>query len=181
MIYPKQYEALYATGMDIVISDKGLFFQAPQMNTSSGPGSFSGIFDLGHNGITRRYTSSMLMAYVTLHSQIRNNTANSSLAPLFLTTTGVTIPYSWNGETFTYGTLAGGMTATIPNRKSQSNAEVLVIETPVSTAMSATGYAPQTLVGLYKVSQSSFGGSVTYQDGSGLYRLSTQDFSIHVD
>lgn len=181
LIYPKQYEALYATGMDIIISDKALFIQAAQMNTSGGISNYSGIFDLGHNGIARRYTNSMLMAHVTLNNQIRNNTANSTLAPLFQTTSGVTIPYSWNGDTFTYGTLTGGLAAALPLRRNQTNNQVLVIETPVTTSVAATGYVPQTVYGLYKISQSSFGGAAIYQDGDGLYRLTTQDFSIHVD
>jgi len=179
-IYTKIHDPVYAEGIDIVVSDKGIFVQAARCTLVSS-GAYFGIFDIGHNGVTRRYSDSMLMAYVNLFGILQANIATTEQAPIFFTRTGVNVPYTYNAATFSYGTVSGGISTLIPIRENQSNNSTMILENPTYLSGIPSGSTPNLICGLYKLSQSLFGGAATYQDVDGLYRLSVQDFSIHVE
>lgn len=167
------YDSAYPAALDIVINDKLIFFSAPQSN------SFVGIFDLGHTGITRTYTNSMLMGMVNLYNTLNTNIA--SPLPIYWAPLGVTVPYSYNMDTLTYGTLTSGFFASIPFKKTNSSGQITVLENPVYTVCSTTSNDAKLIYGIYKTPTNAFSGIQTYKDLSNLYRLNLYDFSLIVD
>lgn len=168
-----RYDSAYPTAFDIIINDKFIFFCAPQSNT------YLGLFDLGHTGITRAYTNSMLMGVVNLNNTLNNNVA--SPLPLYWTTTGVTVPYSYNMDTLSYGTLSSGFSANTPFKRINSSGAVTITENPVYTVCFTTSNDSKLIYGMYKTPTNAFSGIQTYKDSSNLYRLNLYDFSLLVD
>jgi hypothetical protein len=163
--------------IDIVVNSKGVFFLSPYS------GLYGGIFDIGHNGVTRTYTDSMLMTYMNFDNILNSNVATFlTQNPIFKTTTGGTTPYSYNLDTLSYGSLTYGITTTIPYKRIASIGGTLsVIENPVFLDCPNSAYATHVLYGVYKLPTNSFSGTQTYVDANGLYRITFLDFSFLVD
>ena len=79
------FDLNYPIGIDIILNNKCIVIQAIQS------AQIQGVFDLGHNGVTRAYASSMLMAFQDLQNVI--NTGSN---------TGVLIPYTYSFDTLSY-------------------------------------------------------------------------------
>ena len=176
-IVPSLYEQYYKFSIDIVVSSKMIGFFSPS-------GSRVAFNDIGHNGITRAYTSSMLMALVTYPP----STSESNIAtyvsqnPIFKTTTNAYIPYTYNIDTLSYGSLVYGFTATIPYKKVTSVGGTLaIIENPTYIDCPNSGYATHLLYGVNKIPTNAMGGFKVYSDGAGVYRFTAQDFSFLID
>jgi hypothetical protein len=158
------YDANYPIGMDIVISSKAFFIQAIQSNQALG------VFDLGHNGVTRAYTSSMLMAFQDMQNVI-NYGAN----------TGVLIPYTYSFDTLSYGNNTSGHANITPLKKFTATSNLAVFENPVYCTSTPNGSTINLIYSLYKIPTAAFSGIQLYQDSSSLYRLSLNDYSILVN
>jgi hypothetical protein len=158
------YDANYPIGMDIVISSKAFFIQAIQSNQALG------VFDLGHNGVTRAYTSSMLMAFQDMQNVIKYG-AN----------TGVLIPYTYSFDTLSYGNNTSGHANITPLKKFTATSNLAVFENPVYCTSTPNGSTINLIYSLYKIPTAAFSGIQLYQDSSSLYRLSLNDYSILVN
>lgn len=171
------YDSNYPIGIDIVINNKMIYFQAAQSGVQAG------IFDIGHNGITRAYTDSMLMSWQDLNGSLNNNIASYvSQMPVMFTTTGGSVPYTYNLDTLSYGSSVTGFSTLIPLKKMISvGGSVALIENPVFMSTPSSGNALNLIYGLYKVPTGALSGVQLYQDASSLYRLSVYDFSLLVD
>ena len=158
------YDANYPIGMDIIISSKAFFIQAIQSNQALG------VFDLGHNGVTRAYTSSMLMAFQDMQNVI-NYGAN----------TGVLIPWTYSFDTLSYANNTSGHANITPVKKFTATSNLAVFENPVYCTSTPNGSTINLMYSLYKIPTAAFSGIQLYQDSSSLYRLSLNDYSILVN
>lgn len=168
-MFPSTYTVLKPFGIDILISNKSIVFFAP---TS---GCFLGIVDLGHSTTTRTYTNSMLMML-----QDFGNVPNYGAASANPTTanTGGIIPYIYNYETSSYGTVTTGITGAQTFKKPAGPGTSMVFENPLFTNSSG---AVSLMYGCYRIPFLTFSGIQTYKDASNLYRLTVNDISLLVD
>lgn len=176
-VVPTPYEIYYNSGIDIIINDKmiGIF-------TKSG-NSFS-FMDIGHTGVTRQYTDSMMMAYVDIPvSTISSNIATYDVqTPIFKTTTNAYIPYTYNFTTLSYGSLVYGFSSTSPKKVVTSVGGTLsIIENPVYIDSLNSGYCSHLVYGMNKLPVNAMSGFRVYADGSGINRFTYCDFSFLVD
>ena len=158
------YDANYPVGIDIILSNKAFFIQAIQSNQ------MFGMFDLGHNGVTRAYTSSMLMAFQDMQNVIN-----------YSTNTGVTIPYTYSFDTLSYVTNTSGHVNITPLKKFTATSNLAVFENPVYCTSTPNGSVINLMYSLYKLPTASFNGIQIYQDSNSLYRLSMNDYSILIN
>lgn len=143
------------TGIDFVVTDKLFFISAPASGINLG------IFDLGKNGVSREYDSSMLMASVDL---------NSTLAK---------IPYHYKFSTFSYGTMADILiTGQRPSKQSKADNSLAVIENPAFAQQTQNGGAVSAMYGLFLIPQNTIGNNIVYQDSASLRRLVINDYAI---
>ena len=176
-IAPFPYDIYYKYGIDIVVSDKmiGIFTQN---------GNSFGFIDIGHTGVSRAYTDSMMMAFVdipptTFSSNIATYTTQD---PIFKTTTNAYIPYTYNFSSLSYGSLVYGFSATIPKKVVTTIGGTLsLIENPVFIDSMKSGYCSHVLYGVNKLATNAIGGFRVYADSLGLNRLTYCDFSFLVD
>jgi hypothetical protein len=176
-ITPAIFDSNYPMYIDIVVSTKMLCIMAPNS------GSYFGIFDIGHNGVTRAYTSSMMMcAFDFLDARFENIDSYVTQLPVYFTTTGGTVPYSYNLDTLSYGSLTYGLFSLIPLKRMISIGGSLgVVENPIYLSTPSNGNSLNLVYGLYKIPTESFGGAQVYKDANNLYRLTLHDFSFLVD
>lgn len=176
-ISPFPYEIYYKYGVDIIVNDKmiGIFTQN---------GNCMSFIDVGHTGVSRAYTDSMMMALIAFPK----TTASSNIAtysvqdPIYKTTTNAYIPYTYNLSSLSYGSLVYGFSATIPRKVATSIGGTLaLVENPVFIDCVQSGYCSHLLYGMNKIATNSFGGFTVYSDGLGLYRFAYCDFSFLVD
>jgi hypothetical protein len=158
------YDVNYPVGIDIIINNKCIVIQAIQS------AQVQGIFDLGHNGVTRSFQSSMLMAFQDLQNVI-NTGAN----------TGVLIPYTYSFDTLSYTNNTSSHVNTIPLKKFTASSNLAVFENPVFITSTPNGSVLNLMYALYKIPTASFSGIQIYNDSNNLYRLSINDYSILVD
>jgi len=158
------YDLNYPVGIDIIVNSKCIVIQAIQS------AQVQGVFDLGHNGVTRAYTSSMLMAFQDMQNVI-NTGAN----------TGVLIPYTYSFDILTYANNTSSHVQTIPLKKFTASSNLAVFENPVFVTSTSNGSVINLMYALYKIPTASFNGIQIYKDSNNLYRLSINDYSILVD
>lgn len=158
------YDVNYPIGMDIIVSNKAIVIQAIQSNQ------MLGVFDLGHNGVTRAYTSSMLMCFQDMQNVI-NYGAN----------TGVAIPYTYSFDTLSYGTNTSAHVNITPLKKFTATSNLAVFENPIYCTSTPNGSVINLIYSLYKIPTASFNGIQIYQDSNSLYRLSMNDYSILIN
>lgn len=159
------YDPNYPIGMDIIVSNKGIFIQAIQSNQAIG------VFDIGHNGVTRAYTSDMLMVLQDMQNVI-NYGAN----------TGIVIPYTYSFDTLSYVTNTSTSHVNItPLKKFTASSQLAVFENPVYMTNTPQGSTINLIYGLYKLPTATFSGVQIYQDSGNLYRLSMNDYAILIN
>jgi hypothetical protein len=177
-ILPIPYTALNSMSIDIIINDK-MFCIFTASSSYAG-----GVIDMGHSGVTRAYTSSMLMGHFHFSSQLAWNIATyQTQNPIFKSQYGGAIPYTYNLDTMSYGSAVYGLTTTIPYKRIATPAgNTLIIENPVFADTVTGGYATQLLYGVYKIATNAIGSLSVYTDpGNQLYRYTYNDFSFLVD
>lgn len=162
---PFAYENYYRNTIDILVTNKCFMILNPGMNC------YYGIFDIGHNGVTRTYNSSMLMMGQDFNDVINYGTPNA----------GGVLPYSYSFDTLSYATHTTNHDAINAIRKQTASANAVVIENPVYAASTAAGNAGALVYGVYKLQTGLFSGVQTYRDTSNLYRLTINDYAILVD
>lgn len=173
---------IYSTtnvGIDIIVSPQMLYI-------GQGGNAQHGVFDIGHNGITRIFTDSMLMMLLDLSATTNNKFVQqdltASLSPQVPYTQnlyrGVTIPYTYNYDTLSYGSATPYLLTNNPVRKVNASGALSVFENPAWITNITSGYTLSVVYGLYKLPRGSYGGNQTYVDGTGLRRLTTNDFSL---
>lgn len=162
---PYPYDNYYRNTIDILITDKCFMILNPGMNA------YYGIFDIGHNGVSRTYNSSMLMMGQDFNDVINYGTPNA----------GGMIPYSYSFDTLSYATLTTNHDAINAIRKQTASNNAVVIENPVYAASTAAGNAGALVYGVYKLQTGLFSGVQTYKDSSNVYRLTINDYAILVD
>jgi hypothetical protein len=177
-IQPEVFTDTYPNGIDIVVNNKMVFFFAP-MSSRTANGQAIGVVDLGHSGVTRDNDLSMLMGFQKLSTVLNDNSATA--VPMFYTANTGSIPYSYNYDTLSYGSIGTGIMTTGSNRKVKTNGDLIVIENPVYSVSTRHGFACQLMFGVYKIPTGTFSGIQTYQNADGLYRLTYSDFSFLVD
>lgn len=151
------YTAPTYNTLDIVINSKGIFFGSTVNNVAFG------IFDISKNGISREFTNSALMAMVDL-----NNVNN-----------GVQIPYFYNVQTSTYGVVSGGsINYDSPVRIPRANANMTIVENPISTSYRAGGFSTSAIYGVYRIADNTYNNGSRYTDGSGVSRVVYNNFAI---
>lgn len=158
------FDPYYPVGLDIIINDKMIYFNATMSSFQLG------VFDMGHNGTSRAYTSSMLMAFQDMSNVIG-----------FKTNTGGTIPYTYNFDSLSYGTIVTSMYVLTPLKRYDAQGKVILTENPVFTYASQSSNVYHLLYGVYKLPINAMAGSKLYKDSSNLYRLTVNDFSLLVD
>ena len=169
----------YATtniGIDIIVSPQMLYF-------GQGGNAQEGVFDIGHSGVTRTYTDSMLMMLLDLNNTTTNKYISSELVNEVVPYTqniyrGATIPYTYNFDTLAYGSSTPYLITNNPVRKVNANGSVTVFENPSWIANITTGYTLSVVYGLYKLPRGAYAGAQSYIDGAGLRRLTVNDFSL---
>lgn len=162
---PFPYENYYRSTIDILVTNKCFMILNPGMNA------YYGIFDIGHNGVSRTYNSSMLMMGQDFNDVINYGTPNL----------GGTIPYSYSFDTLSYASHSTSHYSINALRKQTANGSGVVIENPVYAASTAAGNAGALVYGVYKLQTGLFSGVQTYRDTSNLYRLTINDYAILVD
>lgn len=176
-IAPFPYDIYYKYSVDIIVNEKmiGIFTQN---------GSSFSFNDIGHTGVSRAYTDSMMMAFVDLPSTtIFSNIASyDTQVPIFKTTTNAYIPYTYNFSTLSYGSLVYGFSATTPKKVVSSVGGTLsLVENPVFIDSIKSGYCSHMLYGMNKLATNAMSGRRVYSDGTGANRLTYSDFSFLVD
>lgn len=143
------------TGIDFVITNKLFFISSPASGINLG------IFDLGKNGLSREYDTSMLMASIDL---------NNSL---------VKIPYYYKFSTFSFGTLTDILiTGQRPIKQFEFDNSLVVIENPAFANQIQNGNAISTIYGLFLIPTNTLGNNTVYQDSANLRRLVINDYAI---
>jgi hypothetical protein len=150
------YTAPTYNTIDIVINSKGIFFGSAVNDVAVG------IFDISKDGISREFTSTCLMAIVDV-----NNTNN-----------GVQNPYAYNVTTQTYGVQVAGLDFVTPARIPRANANMTLIENPVTSSARSSGFAVDSVYGVYRVAEGTWSKGSRYVDGSGVSRVVYNNFSI---
>lgn len=158
------YDSNYPESLDIIVNDKMLFFRSAQSGVALG------IFDIGHSGVTREYADSMLMMFQDM-----------SNVPDFKTNTGGTIPYTYNFDSLSYGTVTTSVFSQSPIKKNTALKKVAVFENPISVTSTQTGSTLNLLYGAYKIPIPSIISGKLYQDTANLYRLPINNISLLVD
>lgn len=144
-------------GIDIVITNKCFFI------SSQGSNVHLGIFDIGKNGVTREWTSSMLMAGVDLTGGLQ------SLAK---------VPYSYKYSTLSYGNNNDLLVLRInPVKKYKASGSLAILENPTFLQYQDAGNAVAVVYGLYTIPTTTYSPNSLYTDGS-TYRLVVNDFAI---
>jgi hypothetical protein len=157
IVVPAAYTAAQTTGIEVLVSTKTFSISISTTATKLS------VTDLGHTGVTRQYTSSMLMAL-----NDHTNTAGAVTS---------VCPYSWNFDTSSYSSLSVATQSTTSNRKGAGNGITTIFENPIF----ATFQAPALIYGTYKIPYMTFSGPQVYKDASNNYRLTINDISFLVD
>ena len=160
------FDPVYPVGIDIVVSNKCIFIQAIQS------GSMFGIFDIGHNGVTRQFSNSMLMIMQDMQNVINYGTNGN----------GITIPYTYSFDTLSYTTnTTSSHYVQTPLKKFTATSNIAILENPVYITSTPNGSVVNLVYGLFKIPTASFSGIQIYKDSNNLYRLTLNDYSILVD
>lgn len=150
--------------IDIIVTNSCVFLSNPAYGLNIG------IFDIGHSGLTRAFTSSALMMFLPFTSD---------------TITG-TIPYTYNLllTTPTYGVgSTQNITYLLPNRIPYNSAgNLAVMENPPFTYSLIGGNSVNAVYGLNKIFDQLYAPRSVYSDGSGTYRyvLGTPSYSFSI-
>jgi hypothetical protein len=150
------------SNIDIVVNDKCLVFLPSNSNNKFG------VFDLGHNAVSRQFTSTMLMVLGTV--------GDFGAKALLYTYT----PYTYDFDTLSYAavTVAVPGVSTDTTRKSTGNSVAVIFESPYTTAINS---GTSLLYGISRIPSYTFAGTQIYKDASDNYRITFNDNSFLVD
>ena len=124
----------------------------------------------------------LMMAFDFNTVQFDPITSYDTQLPLFFTRTGGTIPYSYNLDTLSYGSLATGLLTLTPlKRMIAVGGSMGILENPTYASTPSNGNTMNLIYGLYKIPTGTMSGFQVYNDGAGLSRLTMFDFSLFVD
>lgn len=146
-----------AHGIDIVISTKMIYISSVYSGTQLG------IFDIGKNGVSRIYTSNMLMTGIDLEQE----------------QFGLNVPYTYKFNTNSYGSQAGlALNYITPQRRFNSSGALVVIENPTFLFQEDNGNVLSVIYGLLKLPENTFSPHITYTDAGSIRRLTFNDYAI---
>lgn len=146
-----------AYGIDIIVSTKCVYINSVSAGTQIG------IFDIGKNGVSRIYTSNMLMAGIDLEQE----------------QFGVTIPYTYRFTTNTYGPQSGiSLNFITPEKRFNSSFALIIIENPVFAFQEDNGSVLSVVYGLLKLAENTYASHITYTDAGNVRRLTINDYAI---
>jgi hypothetical protein len=144
-------------GIDIVVSTKMIYISSPYS------GAHAGVFDIGKNGVSRIYTSNMLMAGIDVSQE------------LF----GTTIPYTYKFNTNTYGTQQGlSLNSITPRKRFNADGALIVIENPTFVFQEDNGSVLSVVYGLLKLPENTYSSNITYADAGTVRRITINDYAI---
>ena len=159
VVFPVAYSAATTCGIDILVSDKTITILSTILSSQVK----LSITDLGHTGVTRQYTNSMLMS-INNHYNVSGNIS-------------VLCPYTYNFDISGYSPLTAEAQLITSGRKGAGPGITTVFENP----MFGLFQAPALICGTYKISSQTFFGQQIYKDASDNYRLSVNDLTFLVD
>jgi hypothetical protein len=146
-----------AYGIDIIVSTKCCYF------SSVGAGTQIGIFDIGKNGVSRIFTSNMLMAGIDLEQE----------------TFGIIMPYTYRFNTNTYGPTVGiSLNFITPQKRFNSSNALIIIENPTFVFQEDNGNVLSVVYGLLKLAENTYSSHITYTDAGNVRRLTFNDYAI---
>jgi hypothetical protein len=144
-------------GIDIIISSKMIYISSAYSGTQLG------IFDIGKNGVSRIYTSNMLMAGIDLEHEVF----------------GLNVPYTYKFNTNSYGSQTGlALNYITPKRKFNASGALVVIENPTFLFQEDNGSVLSVIYGLLKLPENVFSSHITYVDAGSVRRLTYNDYAI---
>jgi hypothetical protein len=144
-------------GIDIVVSSKMIYLSSPYNGTQLG------IFDIGKNGVSRIYTSNMLMAGMDVEQEVF----------------GITIPYTYKFSTNTYGAQTNlSLNYITPQKRFNSSSALIVIENPTFVFQEDNGSVLSVVYGLLKLPENTYASHITYADSGSVRRLTINDYAI---
>ena len=144
-------------GIDIVVSTKMIYISSPYS------GSHVGVFDIGKNGVSRIYTSNMLMAGIDMQQEVF----------------GITIPYTYKFSTNTYGSQTGlSLNYITPQKRFNSDSALIVIENPTFVFQEDNGSVLSVVYGLLKLPENTYTSNITYADAGSVRRITINDYAI---
>jgi hypothetical protein len=144
-------------GLDIVVSTKMIYISSPYSGTQLG------VFDIGKNGVSRIYTSNILMAGLDIEQEVF----------------GVTIPYTYKFNTNSYGAQTGvGLNYITPQKRFNSSGALVVIENPTFVFQEDNGNVLSVVYGLLKLPENTYSSHITYTDAGSVRRITMNDYSI---
>lgn len=163
-------------GIDIIVSPQMLYI-------GQGGNAQEGVFDIGLNGTTRVFTDSMLMMLLDLNNTTTNRYVATDLTGEVVPYTqnlyrGGVIPYTYNYDTLSYGSVSPLLVTNNPVRKVNSNGSLNIFENPAWITSITGGYTLSVVYGLFKLPRGAYAGAQTYVDAAGLRRLAINDFSL---
>ena len=163
ILFNNPYTTINPVGFDIIVSDK-LFNIVP-----SGQMEKVGVYDIGHNAVTRAYANTMLMVTGDMGDY------NNPKAGLY-----TYIPYTYFFDTLSYASDMTGQPANAVStmRKTTGNSVAVIFESAFTTGV--TG-APSLMYGTFRIPAFTFEGQQIYRDASNNYRLTFNDISFLVD
>ena len=163
ILFNNTYTTYNRVGFDIIVSNK-MFNIVP-----SGQSTKVGIYDIGHNAVSRAYANSMLMVVGSL-GQYGEPRA----------TINMFTPYTYVFDTLSYGSDVAGSTANSVNsvRRSTGNSVATIFESAFTTNLNSTA---SLLYGTFRIPSYTFDGQQIYRDASNNYRLTFNDISFLVD
>lgn len=144
-------------GIDIVVSTKMIYISSPYS------GSHVGVFDIGKNGVSRIYTSNMLMAGIDVSQEVF----------------GTTVPYTYKFSTNTYGSQTGlSLNFVTPQKRFNSDSALIVIENPTFVFQEDNGSVLSVVYGLLKLPENTYSSNITYADAGSVRRITINDYAI---
>lgn len=157
-IIPNQYNTnTLAQGIDIIISSKMIYISSAYSGTQLG------IFDIGKNGVSRIFTSNMLMAGIDLEQEVF----------------GTSVPYTYKFSTVSYGAQSGlALNFITPQRRFNASGALVVIENPTFVFQEDNGNVLSVVYGLLKLPENTYASHVTYIDAGSVRRLTFNDYAI---
>lgn len=138
----------------------------------------SGIFDLGHTGLSRLFTNSMLMGHLAGMEVGRSLSANVT-NPIVANVGAFSIPYTYNIQTLTYSAVANLFPdVRLGGKGSLANGTLFFAETPVAIYSAEIANTQHFVYGLVRTGGTSYAQYAYYADSANTYRLHVSGYGI---
>lgn len=140
----------------------------------------SGIFDLGHTGLSRLFTNSMLMAHTLNLDPGRSLSANVT-NPVVANVGTFSIPHTYNIQTFTYAAVANLFPdVRLGGKASLANGSLYFAETPLALYGPEIANSQHFVYGISRTGGTSYAQYATYTDTSNAYRVHINGYAITI-